>query len=156
GHRGATGGARPRTETAPQTGPLDAVPAPAARAAVAGRLLRPAADLPGVDVRPDRLPGGGLPGHLALRHLLGRPVRVLAAVRPLRGLRGLGDRAVPAAGLPAGVPDRLPRGTLAEPDHDPGDRAVLHQLPDPHPDRKSTRLNSSHVKISYAVFCLKK
>src|SRR5690606_42154666 len=25
-----------------------------------------------------------------------------------------------------------------------------------HPDRKSTRLNSSHVKISYAVFCLKK
>src|SRR6266498_4707532 len=27
----------------------------------------------------------------------------------------------------------------------------LHQ-----PDRKSTRLNSSHVRISYAVFCLKK
>src|SRR5690606_40836975 len=24
---------------------------------------------------------------------------------------------------------------------------------DPLPDRKSTRLNSSHVKISYAVFC---
>src|SRR5690606_41478927 len=30
--------------------------------------------------------------------------------------------------------------------------------PQPHGllDRKSTRLNSSHVKISYAVFCLKK
>src|SRR5690606_40080854 len=26
----------------------------------------------------------------------------------------------------------------------------------PSRDRKSTRLNSSHVKISYAVFCLKK
>src|SRR5690606_40755565 len=26
----------------------------------------------------------------------------------------------------------------------------------PRADRKSTRLNSSHVKISYAVFCLKK
>src|SRR5690606_36175937 len=26
----------------------------------------------------------------------------------------------------------------------------------PEEDRKSTRLNSSHVKISYAVFCLKK
>src|SRR5690606_29277040 len=26
----------------------------------------------------------------------------------------------------------------------------------PDTDRKSTRLNSSHVKISYAVFCLKK
>src|SRR2546426_7555140 len=27
---------------------------------------------------------------------------------------------------------------------------------DPHVDRKSTRLNSSHLVISYAVFCLKK
>src|SRR2546427_11783295 len=26
----------------------------------------------------------------------------------------------------------------------------------PYPDRKSTRLNSSHSQISYAVFCLKK
>src|SRR2546430_3745559 len=26
----------------------------------------------------------------------------------------------------------------------------------PRPDRKSTRLNSSHSQISYAVFCLKK
>src|SRR5690606_40272951 len=32
--------------------------------------------------------------------------------------------------------------------------AGLHVAQDP--DRKSTRLNSSHVKISYAVFCLKK
>src|SRR5690606_39723241 len=31
-----------------------------------------------------------------------------------------------------------------------GRRTIDHQ------DRKSTRLNSSHVKISYAVFCLKK
>src|SRR2546429_5353763 len=31
------------------------------------------------------------------------------------------------------------------------------RLKDPHPtDRKSTRLNSSHGYISYAVFCLKK
>src|SRR6267154_3108381 len=32
------------------------------------------------------------------------------------------------------------------------------QAPDPPPpgDRKSTRLNSSHPSISYAVFCLKK
>src|SRR6266496_4488518 len=28
--------------------------------------------------------------------------------------------------------------------------------PPRHRDRKSTRLNSSHVEISYAVFCLKK
>src|SRR5699024_12229788 len=30
------------------------------------------------------------------------------------------------------------------------------QLCDPVLDRKSTRLNSSHVSISYAVFCLRK
>src|SRR5690606_41214286 len=30
---------------------------------------------------------------------------------------------------------------------------TLHRIA--YPDRKSTRLNSSHVKISYAVFCLK-
>src|SRR3712207_8459244 len=33
-------------------------------------------------------------------------------------------------------------------------RAELH--PDAREDRKSTRLNSSHANISYAVFCLKK
>src|SRR3712207_8598262 len=32
---------------------------------------------------------------------------------------------------------------------------VAARRPD-HPDRKSTRLNSSHANISYAVFCLKK
>src|SRR3712207_8270703 len=31
--------------------------------------------------------------------------------------------------------------------------AVMDRLPE---DRKSTRLNSSHANISYAVFCLKK
>src|SRR5256885_12867290 len=36
-------------------------------------------------------------------------------------------------------------------------RALEEQYPDLRtPDRKSTRLNSSHLVISYAVFCLKK
>src|SRR5688572_31124022 len=43
-------------------------------------------------------------------------------------------------------------------------RAGVHRLREPGrlvakrvgPDRKSTRLNSSHSQISYAVFCLKK
>src|SRR5436190_11689656 len=36
-------------------------------------------------------------------------------------------------------------------------RRVTSVLPgSPPPDRKSTRLNSSHTVISYAVFCLKK
>src|SRR5690606_40912306 len=48
---------------------------------------------------------------------------------------------------PAGPPHE-PHGSVAAGGHlDPRHRAV---------DRKSTRLNSSHVKISYAVFCLKK
>src|SRR5690606_39614613 len=34
--------------------------------------------------------------------------------------------------------------------------AAYAGIPLTHRDRKSTRLNSSHVKISYAVFCLKK
>src|SRR5699024_11299583 len=38
-------------------------------------------------------------------------------------------------------------GRATGPWHDPDHR---------HRDRKSTRLNSSHVSISYAVFCLKK
>src|SRR2546427_4285534 len=43
------------------------------------------------------------------------------------------------------------------------ERVHQQQLPQPSPtecaahgDRKSTRLNSSHSQISYAVFCLKK
>src|SRR5690606_41838617 len=35
-------------------------------------------------------------------------------------------------------------------------RPVVAVRPPELEDRKSTRLNSSHVKISYAVFCLKK
>src|SRR5690625_2093825 len=38
----------------------------------------------------------------------------------------------------------------------PGDRAQLIREGPLGADRKSTRLNSSHVAISYAVFCLKK
>src|SRR5690242_10046686 len=36
------------------------------------------------------------------------------------------------------------------------DHKDLRDLPFPMLDRKSTRLNSSHMSISYAVFCLKK
>src|SRR5688572_31372383 len=38
----------------------------------------------------------------------------------------------------------------AQPRADPACEILAHQ------DRKSTRLNSSHSQISYAVFCLKK
>src|SRR3712207_8808549 len=37
-----------------------------------------------------------------------------------------------------------------------GRHALGHRHRRRHEDRKSTRLNSSHANISYAVFCLKK
>src|SRR3712207_8302621 len=41
--------------------------------------------------------------------------------------------------------------------HRAQDRVLeLLGAPQPREDRKSTRLNSSHANISYAVFCLKK
>src|SRR2546427_7331892 len=50
-----------------------------------------------------------------------------------------------------------PRGVLAQgsraPDAQPPPRKGPQAI---HTDRKSTRLNSSHSQISYAVFCLKK
>src|SRR5690606_40588362 len=51
-------------------------------------------------------------------------------------------------GCPLAGP-HVPRAGRAEP-RPPGGSGAGR------PDRKSTRLNSSHVKISYAVFCLKK
>src|SRR2546426_1189146 len=50
------------------------------------------------------------------------------------------------AGLPVAEPGRLL------------EQAVVFGIRPPGPvvDRKSTRLNSSHLVISYAVFCLKK
>src|SRR5690606_42152377 len=49
---------------------------------------------------------------------------------------------------------RSPRGvSRPNPPHKERRAEVLQAA---HEDRKSTRLNSSHVKISYAVFCLKK
>src|SRR3712207_6956810 len=50
---------------------------------------------------------------------------------------------------------RLPGRSL----HEVVDRRVDEERGTTHPrggDRKSTRLNSSHANISYAVFCLKK
>src|SRR5690606_41798256 len=60
----------------------------------------------------------------------------------------------PASGVSAAPAPRT-RPFLAS--RDRGRRYRLFQRSAARPqDRKSTRLNSSHVKISYAVFCLKK
>src|SRR3712207_8439067 len=65
-----------------------------------------------------------------------------------RDLSSVGvPRSAPVTQRPSTV---LPARRRGSADVDEGDRAVA-QL-----DRKSTRLNSSHANISYAVFCLKK
>src|SRR5690242_21131608 len=45
---------------------------------------------------------------------------------------------------------------LGQADADRRPRGALDLAAEPAQDRKSTRLNSSHMSISYAVFCLKK
>src|SRR2546430_4346119 len=53
--------------------------------------------------------------------------------------------------------DALPIFQVREIDLDPGDLCDASLAPAKNArDRKSTRLNSSHSQISYAVFCLKK
>src|SRR6266480_7972624 len=55
-------------------------------------------------------------------------------------------------------PDAFPLRSGPDPGPSSPDRLPLTFSLDPlqRPDRKSTRLNSSHMSISYAVFCLKK
>src|SRR2546427_7938523 len=75
-----------------------------------------------------------------------------------RGQGRAGGGAEGAGGGPDPPPDRLGGHRVAEgrergarKERRPGGRLVAETL-----DRKSTRLNSSHSQISYAVFCLKK
>src|SRR5699024_11455074 len=63
---------------------------------------------------------------------------------PLPDARQRDQRPLQPGGLRAGRPERVLHPV-------PPVRDVGHALG----DRKSTRLNSSHVSISYAVFCLK-
>src|SRR5690606_41356938 len=58
----------------------------------------------------------------------------------------------PGQGAGVAFEGQEPRRAL----HRPGRNRHRRGRGRPHRDRKSTRLNSSHVKISYAVFCLKK
>src|SRR2546422_1844523 len=76
------------------------------------------------------------------------PYTTLFRSHRCRGDRRIRSRA-PAA-------DRTRRGGIREPERPAAAlRAGTHGARGPR-DRKSTRLNSSHGYISYAVFCLKK
>src|SRR3989475_4372170 len=77
---------------------------------------------------------------------------------PLRGLLGR-DRGGAPPRDPAARPDRERRPAAAAHGRLPVARVLprrARRARAPRGDRKSTRLNSSHSQISYAVFCLKK
>src|SRR5690606_40158476 len=98
-------------------------------------------------------PGNTDPLPLPDRELVGVPAQVIGAephhfqelADPVVPLLPVLHQAVDLQGLADDVRHRHPRVE--------GGVGVLE---DDLQDRKSTRLNSSHVKISYAVFCLKK
>src|SRR3712207_7450178 len=69
-----------------------------------------------------------------------------------RSAQALGDQALPAVAAGVGEERRSVAGHLLG--H--AQRIAPAQQLREHLDRKSTRLNSSHANISYAVFCLKK
>src|SRR3712207_7638331 len=70
---------------------------------------------------------------------------ILQVLESLIPLRGNGE-------YPRGVPEVRPAGEQGQHNgHKHRPPPYLRQK-----DRKSTRLNSSHANISYAVFCLKK
>src|SRR2546430_17364231 len=64
------------------------------------------------------------------------------------GLNIARDQALPPNGSRSGTSSPTARDAYAHKQADAGNRTGQ--------DRKSTRLNSSHSQISYAVFCLKK
>src|SRR5437773_8159080 len=75
---------------------------------------------------------------------------------PATCTRGLGGDPSPAvASREPSPPARIKPCTLVEDPFDLGEPRDARRGVGPR-DRKSTRLNSSHITISYAVFCLKK
>src|SRR5439155_8654077 len=70
---------------------------------------------------------------------------------PVSSLRGLRSNKCPTPGGTRGI---VVSSHVSRCEHEPSQGNPLASSG--FPDRKSTRLNSSHVAISYAVFCLKK
>src|SRR5436305_8214439 len=78
------------------------------------------------------------------------PISLAAEAREVRDVDWVGDQEKIETFRRSGLPD-----TIAAHCED-GHAEFLGRVWQSATDRKSTRLNSSHVRISYAVFCLKK
>src|SRR3712207_8673162 len=88
--------------------------------------------------------------------MIRRPPR--ATLFPYTTLFRSPSRELPEVALPGGAAgdraDERRRRGRPLPEGRPRQPGRLDEIHDP--DRKSTRLNSSHANISYAAFCLKK
>src|SRR6267143_3305652 len=126
---------------------LDQGQVQALRALLASRRPYPRNDLrEALDAHAPLVRGGNAPA----RRRGDLPVH--AGFAAWAGGAGRGRRAGDFADVRSGDDTHLPAGdtvALCRELARPGDQR-------PHQDRKSTRLNSSHSSISYAVFCLKK
>src|SRR5256886_4789477 len=146
-------------------GALRVVPPPGPALCGAARLLQPAALRRGTcrgGLGPER--GDGDKRARPVRCVLS-PSGVLLRFRPIHSRAGHAAlrTAERVASHPAQEPcgghssGRSPRAEDNRAHHWEGSGASLPGTPRGHPgDRKSTRLNSSHSQISYAVFCLQK
>src|SRR5690554_7193748 len=76
---------------------------------------------------------------------VGEKVKQKTLLTTIESIKAVSDIYAPVSGEVVEVNDDL--------QHSP---ELINQDPYGKGDRKSTRLNSSHVRISYAVFCLKK
>src|SRR5439155_21231597 len=80
---------------------------------------------------------------------------LVAAINDLRNQRGADTLAGVGVGTPGFI--IMEKGVITGSPNMPGfDNFPIRDEIEWGRDRKSTRLNSSHVAISYAVFCLKK
>src|SRR5690349_22884360 len=158
------GGAESSSKHTPRAYPAPSVLVPVVVAAAAGAdggRLAGRCDVPREALAAEVV-GDAVPADALGRGVLGEEVQRLALVRHLALAVGPHDRPEVEAGRRRGIA----LGRQRQPDRDAAARAADH------PalllgraverealgveDRKSTRLNSSHVEISYAVFCLKK
>src|SRR5690349_14770933 len=154
----------------PLVGPAAAIPGAAdLPVAGAGGQLYPEAF--GAVIEPAYPDAGTLCGLVAARIAAGQPV--LPRNPSTCGVLTPGSRGRPSGSRRRDRPAGAGRGAPAaddavrhDRDHGPGTAALPRGRVDPADvrdgvraaglDRKSTRLNSSHVESSYAVFCLKK
>src|SRR5690625_3907928 len=100
-------------------------------------------------------PGNDKVGNIELSRIMGADVRLDSAGFDI-GIRSSWENALAEVEEAGGKPYPIPAGASEHKFGGLGFANWAYEVAEQERDRKSTRLNSSHVAISYAVFCLKK